>query len=160
MLLNHFITPTIIDGKQIKEKCSVEGCEHHSRNNGVCYQHGAIVDRCRVDGCDRQATKGEVCKMHQSMANLLPQKKYDCPRCSIDGCSHSAAGGGICRKHGEKKIFKRCSADGCDERAWIGGVSYRHQSMVYLPQKKYDRPRCSVDGCYNAWRKTNNMQEV
>ena len=54
MLLNHFITPTIIDGKQIKEKCSVEGCEHHSRNNGVCYQHGAIVDRCvLMDVIDR-----------------------------------------------------------------------------------------------------------
>ena len=128
-------------GKQIKKKCSVEGCEHHSRNNGVCCRHGSkqiTRSKCSVGGCDKQSWKRGVCYKHQSMANLVPQKKYDCPRCSIDGCSHSAAGGGICIKHGGKRIKKKCSDEGCTNQAQKGGACMSHDGI---------KKKCSVDGC-------------
>ena len=99
----------------------------------------------------------------------VPQKKSAHPCCLVDGCGNKAQQGGRCKKHGGKRIRNRtlCSVEGCTNQALKTrepgiltrkecsymvkvGFCWNHGAEMVedgRPQKKRDRPRCSVDGC-------------
>lgn len=76
--------------RQVKSKCSVDGCTSQARKGGVCRRHGAKGMECSVDRCTNMSVCGGVCIRHGARVGK---------DCSVDGCTNTSFIGGVCKHH-------------------------------------------------------------